>query len=75
MVLFIPALLVFPIVVPEFGKETLAALLGTVARLMSCRRARIKMTSRIGLTRRCNEPLAAMTLIEIRPHAWGLESF
>jgi hypothetical protein len=31
MVLFIPALLVFPIVVPEFGKETLAALLGTVA--------------------------------------------
>jgi hypothetical protein len=31
VVLFIPALLVFPIVVPEFGKETLAALLDTVA--------------------------------------------
>jgi hypothetical protein len=33
------------------------------------------MTSRIGLTRRCNEPLAAMTLIEIRPHAWGWKVF
>jgi hypothetical protein len=33
MVLFIPALLIFPVVVPEFGKETLAALLGTVAGL------------------------------------------
>jgi hypothetical protein len=31
MVLFIPALLIFPIIVPEFGRETLAALLGTVA--------------------------------------------
>jgi hypothetical protein len=31
MVLFIPSLLILPLVVPEFGKETLAALLGTVA--------------------------------------------
>lgn len=31
MVLFIPTLLIFPVLIPEFGKETLAALLGTVA--------------------------------------------
>jgi len=31
MVLFIPTLILMPIIVPNFGKETLAALLGTVA--------------------------------------------
>lgn len=31
MVLFIPSLILLPLIVPDFGKETLAALLGTVA--------------------------------------------
>jgi hypothetical protein len=33
------------------------------------------MTSRIGLTRRCNEPLAAIIVIEIKPHKWGWKVF